>query len=255
MTYRSLRPGRRNADASQSPENQAASAPPKPRREIFYGGQVPRRTPARQVLESGAPLQDYSNPEGLGGLRRRPPSGPTPTSDGLTVVMPAAKDPNATVVIPVPPSSRGRHVLDVLSAEAPDLTAYEDPGPVIRNAADHVIDVLAPRPERGLRTLAMAAAVHLFRRAKDMARARESWCDEADRRLQRQHARLVEFNASWDERLHQMSAEACGQRITAAGYGMAECYATEGTAVTLGMAAEIRRMIVADSLAKTGVTQ
>jgi hypothetical protein len=253
MTHRSLRFGRRNADVPQSPETRPAPSAPRPRREIFYGGQQPRQTPARQAVETGVPLRNYSSPEGLGGMRRH--TATRPTSDGLTVTMPVVSASDATVVIPVQPPSRGRHALDILAAETPVLTAQDDPGPEVRDSFDHAIQAMATSTDPTLRRQAMAVAVRWFRSARDMARKREAWCDEADVRLRRQHTQLVEFNAAWDARLHAMAEEACGRRITSAGYGLAACYQDEGTAVTLGMVDEIKAMILRDALAGSGASR
>lgn len=270
MSYGSRRSTKDKPVAPQGPDGPAVFVTPQSLRSRSAPGDMPQRTPsparhagrpapqgpwrppvsgnarsaAADRLDAAA-AKDYSSPDGLRHL---------PTSDGLTVLMPAVQGADVTVVMPAV-SARSRHVLDELAADVPDLVAHEDPGPEVAGSLDRAINGMATNPDPDLRRQAMAVAVRWFRAARDMARKRERWCDEADRRLRIQQARLAEFNASWDERLHAMNMEACGQRITNAGYGMAACYADEGTAVTLGMADEIRRMIVADSLTKAGVSE
>lgn len=282
MSHRSLRFGRRNADISQAPETATVPHGLMEQRPASTGRHAgipaPRPTPDNvwrpPVAGNAAPHAGDAPTRVMCALKDAKPN----FRDGFTQMLPvvdpsapllpqgtthsqfmamtellsAVADPSATVILPLP---RSRGVLDALAVEAPVLTAQDDPGVEVHDNLGHTVEGMATSADPDLRRQAMAMAVRWFRAARDMARSREAWCDEVDDRLRRQQARLVEFNASWDARLHAMNEEACGRRITSAGYGLAACYQDEGTAVTLGMADQIKAMILRDALAGSGASR
>jgi hypothetical protein len=236
------------------------------------------RTPARIIPANGSmPTRprDYQDPSQLPHVR-----GVT-AQDGFTVVLPIVPadtaDSTTTQLLPrvpmqrmlpasaqhanpaawrdrthvedewpdVPaPTSRARHVLA-------QLRSVPDVPPEIADAPKRIIAALggfepaSTRPDRRL-------AVRLFRAARDMARIRRRWCDEADARLRAQDARIAEFARRWqhDDAHWERVAEALKAKQDASDAGqIIKAYDEGGTQLALCTVDEVAHEIARRALA------
>lgn len=173
-----------------------------------------------------------------------------PMSQHGTVVMPVVRseDETATQILPavpaeVPPSaqhvnparwyerlvvedesadspaqpSHGRHVLNELNDDMPDLVGHDEPAPVVQSNYSRVVAALTP-PET------LAGAVRIARRAHAMFVARRHRLDEDESRLDACWRRIEEFNADWDRQIRDAQIARHGQRAVVAAENLTAAY-------------------------------
>lgn len=172
-------------------------------------------------------------------------SGTLPLPVGYMPVPPSAQhnhahvDPGSSL-----PQLRGRNVLAELKA-VPDLTA----------APQRIIAALGG-PEPQVKDPTRRLSVRLFCAARDMARQRRAWCDEADARLRAQDARIAEFALRWEhdnEHWDRVAAVLKAKQEASDAGQLTKAYEDDGTAAALYKVDELSQVIVARARAKAGV--
>lgn len=148
--------------------------------------------------------------------------------------------------------TRGRHVLAELTS-LPDPALELAAGPV-RIQAIKALD----GPEPQLKDPSRRLSVRLFRAARDMARSRQRWCDDADARLKAQDDRIAEFarrwkhdDAHWDHVAQVLKAK---QDASDAGQ-LVRAYEDDGTAAALYKVDELSHVIVQRALSGSAVSR
>lgn len=148
--------------------------------------------------------------------------------------------------------TRGRHVLAELTS-LPD-PALELAAAPARIQAIKALDGFEPQVKDPGRRL----SVRLFRAARDMARSRKRWCDEADVRLRAQDARIAQFAQRWqhDDAHWDMVAARLKAKQDASDAGrITSAYAEGGTSVALCTVEQVAHEIARRALTGSAVSR
>lgn len=146
------------------------------------------------------------------------------------------------------PESRGRHVLA-------ELKALPDPSEELAAAEQRVVSAMVTGVPQ-VKNPALRLAVRMFREARDMARVRESRCDQDVARLDKADARIKAFAERWahDDAHWDRVAAALKAKENASDAGqLTAAYEADGTAAALYKVDELSQVIVERARAKAGV--
>lgn len=148
------------------------------------------------------------------------------------------------------PQGRGRHVLA-------ELMAMPEPALELAPATMRINAIKAlDGPEPQVKDPARRLSVRLFRAARDMARERLAWCDEADARLRAWDGRIAEFAERWkydDAHWAQVAAVLKAKQEASDAGQLVKAYEDDGTAAALYKVDELSQVIVERARAKAGV--
>jgi hypothetical protein len=221
---------------------------------------------------------NFADPSPLAGLASLP-------RVGVTIIMPAVQQhwsapaSDDTQVLPVvseplPPSaqhvnplqaalervfaeeddlerqSRGRHVLA-------ELKALPSPDEELAAAERRVVTAMVTGVPQ-VKNPAMRLAVRMFREARDMARARERWQDEANARIDRAFKALDAFKAKyaeWDSHWDKVAKALDSTDAAKGAAALTTSYDEGGTQLTLGLVDEISHMIAQRALTGSAASQ
>lgn len=237
------------------------------------------------IPTNGETSSQSTGPRGEPKLRpdfRDPTPLPHLAQDGFTAIMPAVGTPDLTQVLPrvspaellpvhphtdpVPATALAGTLplpTGYLPAPAPsrqvlnELSAMPDPARELADAPTRIIQALGgPEPE--VKNPAMRLAVRLFRDARDLARAREARCHEADARLIMADARIKAFAERWshDDAHWDRVARALDEKQNASDAGrLTNAYDNGGTELALGMVEALAHEISRRALTGSAVTR
>lgn len=148
------------------------------------------------------------------------------------------------------PQSRGRHALD-------ELSAMPDPAQGLTDAPTRIIRALGgPEPE--VKDPSLRLAVRLFRAARDMGRAREARCREADARLAIADARIRAFAERWahdDAHWTTVAETLKAKRDATDAARLEQAYIEGGTSVALCTVEQVAHEIARRALTGSAVTR
>lgn len=179
------------------------------------------------------------------------PSAPLPPSQTPTRLMDAVRDAENELTQELPKLTPDivRAVEDYCTTNAVPAELTEAPKRII--AAMGGFEPAATKPARRL-------SVRLFRAARDMARSRQRWCDEADARLRAQDARIAEFSQRWqhdDAHWEQVAAALKAKQDASDAGRIVVAYEDGGTSAALYTVDALAHEISQRALAGSGVSR